>query len=156
MRRKLELAAFAAVAASTFLLVISQTAECKKVFDGYWWNKQSEEVKTAYVCGFVRGTNNVLDSLRELLDEEKANTYGPSTYLVESVRKGLEYAEVECAFDPFSIYEVTDGVDEFYKDFRNRRVTVDCAIIVVRMQLRERSQEFINLKTKRLRKEARE
>ena len=155
MRRKLELAAFAAVAVSTFLLVISRTAECKEVFDGYWWNKQSEEVKTAYVCGFVRGTNNVLDSLQELLDEE-TSSYGPSTYLVESVKKALEYAQAACAFDSFSIYEVSDGVEEFYKDFRNRRVTVDCAIIVVRMQLRERSEEFINLKTKRLRKEARE
>lgn len=51
----------------------------------------------------------------------------------------------------FTYGQLLDGLDEFYSDFRNKRIPIGDAIYIVRMQLEGCSEEGIEYMTKELR-----
>jgi len=126
--------------------------------DGYWWNKQSEDVKFFYVYGFVAGTNDTLAYLA-LLRDEKYRELVSSGILKDCPEKYIEaiisFVVKAQLFEPFSMTEILDGMDEFYKDFRNRRIAIDDAITVVRMQLKEEPSIIIEKLMEYLREKSR-
>lgn len=73
-------------------------------FDGDFWIPKNQAVKLSYVSGFVDGRNDGINDLAEVLgikiDDPRVSKLGSS----------------------ITVGQIVDGVDEFYKDWRNRKV----------------------------------
>ncbi len=73
-------------------------------FDGDFWIPKTEDVKMLYVVGFIdgrsHGINEAADAFNTKIDDPRLSK------LASEVTVG----------------QIVDGVDEFYKDWRNRKV----------------------------------
>jgi len=101
--------------------------------NGFWWLNSSETFKVGFVSGYVEAINRAYQST-------KWRCLGES---LESKTKWTEKEAAECV-SPVAAYDFTnirfgqlvDGVDEFYKDFRNKNIHINAALDYVRDQLR--------------------
>ena len=73
-------------------------------FDGNFWIPKNQDVKIMYVVGFVDGRNDGITDAAEALGTK-----------VDNPRVSKLGSEV-------TVGQVIEGVDEFYKDWRNRAV----------------------------------
>ncbi len=128
--------------ALTILLLLSLGTEAgigeEQKHNGYWWEDKNESFKLGFVTGYAMAGNNAGDMLAF---ECLANKHGgvlpqkapPKEELIacsqESVPAAFDYSQV-------LIGQLADGIDEFYKDFRNKNVPVSLAIRYVRDQLK--------------------
>lgn len=73
-------------------------------FDGDFWKARTQDAKLTYVVGFVDGRNDGINAAAEALgtniDDPRISKLGSA----------------------ISVAQIVDGVDEFYKDWRNRKV----------------------------------
>lgn len=105
--------------------------------DGYWWNEKDDSFKIGFVSGYVLAMVNVSDvKWFECLAERNGGK-------VPEVYPGKEAANA-CGESPdvkrfkFGGYrngQWRDGVDEFYKDYRNRGLAIPQAMWYVKQQL---------------------
>jgi len=100
-------------------------------YDGNWWIKQKEEYgkasKVWYVAGLLDGRElgNQL-SVFTLDSKSKEASVKCSKYLFQS------YFENEKRFlNWVTVGQVMDGLDDLYKDYRNRRIAVGDAVWLV-------------------------
>jgi hypothetical protein len=73
-------------------------------FDGDFWIPKTKELKILYVVGFVDGRNDGINEAAEALGAK-----------IDDPRLSKLASEVTAG-------QTVDGVDEFYKDWRNRKV----------------------------------
>jgi hypothetical protein len=105
------------------------------VRDGYWWTNQAQDFKLGFVTGFaVAMTGNSDAAVVRCIatkpggaekasgEEWKACTQAPEVVM-------LSYSGLRTG-------QLVDGVDEFYKDFRNKSILVDTAMRYVKDELR--------------------
>ena len=103
--------------------------------NGYWWVDQPRIFKLGFVTGFAMAMTGNSDAavLRCLAAKEggaekasgedwKACTLTPAVVM-------LNYSGLRTG-------QLVDGVDEFYKDFRNKNILVDVALRYVKDELR--------------------
>lgn len=156
MRRGHSPAILVPIFISLVALVSPSVGKGEELFNGYWWNEQLESVKLAYVSGFTKGTDDAIAFLRKFEDEGYRTLYQVEGCSQTSIVTLVDWIKRELSFDLFDVVEVADGVDEFYRDFRNRRIAVGYAIAIVRMQLKEKSPGVIESEIRKFRKTARE
>jgi hypothetical protein len=103
--------------------------------DGTMWLNTPREQKSAYVMG-------MLDGIR-----------GADVLLPEATQARVDayLRRVGEALGKSTVGELVGGLDEFYKDFRNRNVPIYRAIIVVGMQINGEPESKIEQLTKALR-----
>jgi hypothetical protein len=120
----------------TALMVLlgTQTAfaqrQAPQKHDGYWWVSLNSEDKLYFVDGYTAGLGFASDQMTlKCLSVEPAHD-----------KEALH----RCAADPWMVPfdfgkstmgQVSDGVDDFYKDFRNKLIDVRVAIRYVRDEL---------------------
>lgn len=75
-------------------------------FDGDFWIPKTKDAKILYVVGFVDGRNHGIN--------EAADAFNTK---VDDPRLSKLASEL-------TVGQIVDGVDEFYKDWRNRRVVL--------------------------------
>ena len=103
---------------------------------GYaFWSKADENVKYAYVVGYV----DAEDLYRFALDRGAKPLCGDEgkAWIDDFDRKVL-------APDSETVKQAIEGVDEFYKDWKNQGVQLRIAQNVVRMQIAGRPQAEID------------
>ena len=108
---------------------------------GYYWKGLSFGEKISYLEGILdyRGyvnwrteiaiqTMNEVHGLVERMDKEKAHKLFGAGRIIEAPMKDLNIGGK-------SYGQVIDGLDEFYKDYRNLRIEVLDALTIVRLEL---------------------
>jgi len=79
-------------------------------FDGDFWIPRTKDAKLMYVVGFVDGRNDGIndaaDALGTKIDDPRVSKLGSA----------------------ITVGQLIDGLDEFYKDWRNRKVLLRDAI----------------------------
>jgi hypothetical protein len=73
-------------------------------FDGDFWLTKVQDAKTLYVFGFVDGRNDGINAAAEALGTD---VYNPKISKLSS---------------RVTVAQIIDGIDEFYKEWRNRKV----------------------------------
>jgi len=110
--------------------------------DGNWWNGLNSLAKYGYVIGYGDGS----------VKADATWAYGPcktqvtAKYLA-AVQKGNDYSGI-------TIGQLIEGVDQFYKDFRNTRILTTDAMMVVKQQISGFSQKQIDETLQTLRQTA--
>ena len=92
--------------------------------DGNWWTDQSQCMKTAYVVGFFDGMElgNKFSYWGLTADQGETCNY----FIVKSFND--HYSKF---FSDITSGQLADGLDNFYSDYRNRRIKVADAIWLV-------------------------
>jgi hypothetical protein len=85
-------------------------------FDGDFWKTKSRDVKLVYVLGFVDGRNEGLN--------QAASALGTS----------ISDPKIAKLASNTTVGQIVDGLDEFYKDYRNGRILIRDAIEYVLME----------------------
>lgn len=101
--------------------------------NGYWWVSSSEGFKLGFVTGYVMATGGTRDALfLKCVADKKAG-------LGDEVIKACEESQPVSMFPDFSnlkFGQLTEGVDEFYRDFRNKNLEIGVAMRYVGDQLK--------------------
>lgn len=133
-----------------------------ETIDGNNWNNMDLIKKAYYIRGLAdgnfialaRGLSLFREGVQEhgkdlIIEEHDVHIGAPAfepvdspvcelEYLVESAKKLWRYNLTELALS-----QLTDGLDELYKDFKNRQIAVYDAVYVVRNQIQGASKEDI-------------
>ena len=91
--------------------------------DGNWWKGLNVLAKAGYVIGYADGSAKADASWASGLCRKQV----PAKYMT-AVQKGNDYSGI-------TIGQYVDGVDQFYKDFRNTRILATDAMMIVKMQI---------------------
>jgi hypothetical protein len=103
--------------------------------DGNWWNVQTPIHRTTYVLGLIDGADL---GMTFAVPTAKLNSAGQATPEFAAEMRAF-FARYNAAEDKYfksvEVGQVVDGVDEFFKDFRNRSIRVVGAVHVVLKQI---------------------
>jgi hypothetical protein len=114
------------VAASLFVCSVALTADEAR-HDGTWWNRQSAGFRLFYVLGFMDG----MDLGSRFSTPESAEVKGAPDRSDDPRR--TYQRRTEHYFANVTVGQVSDGLDAFYRDYRNRSISLaDGFEIVVR------------------------
>jgi hypothetical protein len=148
--------------AAMLLLPASQTTKGQSSYDrrdGNWWTGLTgltgpgdtdpvKVVKLAYVAGIVDGVQLGMVSSTVLIpnkSEKPACVDDVAASSVDFRRKYLNHVTND---------QISDGLDTFYADYRNRRIMVNNAILPVLMGIAGTPEEQVNKLIENLRKQA--
>jgi len=103
--------------------------------DGYWWNQTSDESKVWYIAGYAEALAHATDQaiLKCVIDKNGGKEPRPGT------NEMFIYGRCPTKIDDFTgirFSQLRDGVNEFYKDFRNTPININFALAYVKEQLR--------------------
>jgi hypothetical protein len=106
------------------LLAIVVPSNAADQRDGNWWIKQSQAGKVNYMVGFFDGM--------QLGNEFSYWGFDKNTQEACTVHTIDSYSEYgEKYFSHVTNYQLVDGLDTFFADFRNRSITVSSAVWLV-------------------------
>jgi hypothetical protein len=91
--------------------------------NGNWWNDLNALAKYGYIVGYADGSSKADATWASGL----CKTQVPAKYMA-AVQNGNDYSE-------FTIGQLVEGVNQFYKDFRNTKILTRDAMMVVRQQI---------------------
>jgi hypothetical protein len=98
--------------------------------DGNWWREQSTLVKAHYMIGFFDGMDlGAKFAAWGLMTkkDETSTTLGPIPSKVYT-----SYADYQEKYlKHVTNIQISDGLDAFYNDYRNRTITLDSAVWLV-------------------------
>ncbi len=87
--------------------------------DGNWWLEQTSLLKASYITGFFDGTNlGHQFSSWKCLDDKAC---------LDKVTESYQFYAHKYTKDVTNI-QLADGLDVFYKDYRNRKIRVENAV----------------------------
>ena len=125
----------------TFLVCLlfyaTATAQHTK-HDGNWWNDSSEGFRLGFVTGYLVSMNTVGDAaIFRCMSAKGITSQTPPKVLTDALDACAQSPEAKPyqAYTGFTVGQWKDGIDEFYKDFRNRSLDVQLAIRWVNEQL---------------------
>jgi len=123
--------------------------------DGYKWESWGDFMKVGWVTGFWDGLEHAIPEGILFLGRAE-DMYGLVSELIESEFKerrrklvtsfvrSLELSGITCG-------QIVDGLDKFYKDYRNKKVLTREAVWVVRLEVKGAPEEFIDQEARILR-----
>jgi hypothetical protein len=126
---------FAAVLSTTFLVVATPLANSAENRDGMWWNHLTETQKLTYVVGFFDGqiyAERLFDGALLLAQADPTTKlWNPerAKILIEAEKMALKMMTHD--FGNVNAGQMSVGLDNIYSDYRNTRIAVTEAIIVV-------------------------
>jgi hypothetical protein len=115
-----------------------QDTSTKDSDNGYWWVNQSETYKLGFVKGYVLAMVNASDRVTFMCLADRNGGVIPKQYPGDTALKECSQTPTATLFD-FSgirIGQLVEGIDDFYKDFRNKGVTVTTGLYYVRDELK--------------------
>jgi hypothetical protein len=131
----------------TVLLSLVLTGACaseETARNGYWWAGMSQIFKLGFVSGCAKAMVVMFNiGTFECMTEKGA----------EAIRSCSQYKMTPFDFTDIRLGQLSEGLDEFYKDFRNKGIDVDLGIRYVRDQLKnqksvkELDEELSNFRT---------
>jgi hypothetical protein len=107
--------------------------------DGNWWNRQTGPSKLMYLSGFFDGINmGHRLSVAGLMKSEPAQA-DTAALTTQSFAK-----LVDRYLKHVTSGQISDGLDEFYKDYRNRTILVEDGVWVVLVSTAGMPQPEVN------------
>ena len=100
-----------------FALSFSLYAQDRR--DGTWWLEQSHSYKFTYLVGFFDGMN--------LGEKFSYGKYTDDKGCVDKVMGSFDFYKDKFLKDVTN-GQLADGLDEFYKDYRNRKIRIHDAV----------------------------
>jgi|GEM_PF-1484208 len=114
------------------------------------WKAQSESFQLGYLRGLFRGYGDCYICFHGLLE-----SYPNDSSLSDLQEIIWQYGTfLDLAIDVTSgmtLGQMVDGIDEFYKDYRNRLISVENILRMVKMQIDGKSQAEIDSLARSLR-----
>lgn len=119
--------------------------------NGYDWEAHTHLFKLGYIEGYIASVSRLIEFLTKYLEriEVEATNLAPIEAnsdkavvllkLIDAIRKTI----MECELYNITVGQMVSGLDEFYKDYRNKQIFVTDAIYIVKMEIRGASQEEI-------------
>src|SRR5260370_18181014 len=106
--------------------------------NGYWWAKQSENLKLGFISGYVSDMTLVYNRTTIMCLAEKNLDLPPEKRLTDDVLNACAQTPMamQSNFTGIRFGQLLEGVDDFYKDFRNKGVYVTAALFYVRDELK--------------------
>lgn len=135
---------FAVVSALSNGLSFSARASEPDSRDGFMWLDMNSSTKIGYVMGFCAGAN-VASGLWDSVNDE-----GP----VKLSAKQKRLASRASDYTGLKFGQLVDGLDEFYRDFRNKQIQVEDAMAYVRNEIQGDTQDLLEKELTVLRKSA--
>jgi hypothetical protein len=120
------------------ILYTTATAQQQTKHDGNWWNDSGEGFRVGFVTGYLMSMNTVGDvAITRCMLDRGYNLQMEPKALQELMNSCSQTPEAKPyqAYSGFTVGQWKDGIDEFYKDFRNRSLGVQLAIRWVNEQL---------------------
>jgi len=107
-------------------------------YDGYWWAAESESFKLGFVSGYAMAMTSVSDDAAFRCIATKNGGTLPEKVPSEEVLKACSETPeaVRLDYGHLRIGQFVEGVDQFYKDFRNSNIEIKHAMLYVRDELR--------------------
>ena len=131
--------------AVVFLLAIclspirkTNAEQVQSAHNGFWWLNESSGFKTGYCLGYIEGAHS-------------------TSFIWQSAATHISKQEIHSAnetsqFNNIKVGQLSDGLDAFYVDFRNKSIHVEDAIGYVRGQLRGWSEQELSSDLQQMRK----
>ena len=94
------------------------------VINGAFWHTLTKAEKGYFVAGYVVGNQLGFAQGRTAAVNDLMDVHGVAGARAERALKATNNLDAS----PFTFGQISDGVDECYKDFRNREVEVDMCI----------------------------
>lgn len=104
--------------------------------NGYWWVANSAEFKLGFVAGYVQAEINTQDRIFFKCLADKHDGKIPEKYPGDEEFKECREKTKDFDFNGLRLGQLDDGLDAFYKDFRNKAINIVPAINYVRDQLK--------------------
>jgi hypothetical protein len=127
--------------ALTILLLLSLGTEAgigeEQKHNGYWWANHSENFKTGFVVGYVIGMNNARDMLvGDCVAMQHGGVLPAEAPTEEEIKPCAEMPVLtNLKYNTVLPGQLADGTDEFYKDFKNKDISITLALRYVRDEL---------------------
>lgn len=118
------------------LLSVGTAHSEDKPHNGYWWNDITETSKVWYIAGYAEFSAHFVDDAILKCVTAKNGGREPRPRTNEMFKYAGCPAPAEYDFTEIRFDQLKDGVNEFYKDFRNSAVNITFALAHVRDQLR--------------------
>lgn len=117
--------------------------------DGNYWNTQSRVNKADYVVGFMDGMElGEIYTLPTLRHSTDGKTLPESQACHDQASKEYDFISAHYYKD-VTVGQIVDGLDEFYKDFKNRSILIAWGVdLVVRQIAGEDVEELLVVQRK--------
>lgn len=114
------------------------------VHDGYWWQDSTENFRVGFVSGYLKAMTTVSDAM--VAGCLAANNGGklPEKYPGDDAFNKCADTTKKFDFGGFRVGQWSDGIDEFYKDFRNRGLEIGLAFRYVKDQLHGKAAQELD------------
>lgn len=124
-----------------FLALTLSSLTLQQRLDGNWWEDQDPLTKVAFSAGMLVGVNDVswlvYTTTEDFQAEDLAKFMRPMSAKMKGITPG----------------QLNDGLEEFYKDFRNRRIHVGAGAHFVIAQITGMPEAELNTLIEWLRKQ---
>jgi hypothetical protein len=125
--------------------------------NGFWWVGSSETFKLGFVTGYVMAMVHVEDIEGFLCLAERNGGTIPEKYPGDEALKACTTQNARIAaynFDQLRLGQLSEGVDEFYKDFLNKGIDINPAMTYVRDELKGKPEKDLEEELAKLRNAA--
>lgn len=112
------------------LVVMNAGRGQQQSHDGFWWVGSSESYRVGFASGYAMAMTNVSDAATFRCMAEKSD---------EAKKTCVQYEVLPYDFTQIRMGQLSEGVDEFYKDFRNKAIDINPAFRYVRDELKGKS-----------------
>lgn len=125
--------------------------------NGYEWESLTEELKAGWALGFGDGVVQAkmeggifLFTIPKLMERKGVGTYEEAKKVI-NVNELFNEFQYKILLGEISCGQMVTGLDEFYKDYRNKNILVREAVYIVKLEIMGTPQEFIDQATRSLR-----
>ena len=115
----------------------------EQTHNGYWWVDKSLDFKLGFASGYVLAMVNATDAAAfRCLAANNGGTLPTKYPGDEALNACLKEAEATTlSFNNIPMGQLVDGVNEFYKDFRNKNLTIGVAMRYARDALKGKTDK---------------
>lgn len=119
------------------LFLATALAQDQREDNGFWWVNNSDSFKLGYVSGYAEAMTVADDTQFFRCIAAKNGGTLPEKYPGDEVLHACkEVVGPQFDYTQIRMGQLKEGVDEFYKDFRNKSIHIKVALGYVRDQLR--------------------
>jgi hypothetical protein len=104
--------------------------------NGFWWNDTARNFRLGYISGYIQAMVNFEDAVTLRCLADRHGGVLPKEYPGNAALDACAKTAARYDFGELPFGQCLDGVDDFYKDFRNRGIHIDVAMDYVRDQLK--------------------
>lgn len=141
------------ILAAILIMVASAGAqEAQPAQNAYWWNQLSRPEKTMFVIGYITSMGDASVYVKMACQDGRGITIHPdkAATIIAICDETQQLKQVD--YRKIAAGQIADGIDTFYKDFRNKSIYIGAAAEYVRDELKGATKTELEseIKTDRL------